>query len=146
MAQNSVWSPAQCSWWYMTQNDQSVNQSKWTNCLWRLSFVTMGNEFAEGINVSQSYWFRMTWVNDGRFPLKVPWNQNWSFLGVSINMLVLRLSISQCAPKQWPNSHLEDISIQSLQFVTSAKTAQRRFWRHIVLHLLIKLSVQSNAL
>ncbi len=48
-----------------------------------------------------------------------PWNE--SFLGVSINMLVLRLSISQCAPKQWQNSHLGDISIQSWQFVTSAK-------------------------
>ncbi len=53
--------------------------------------------------------------------LKSPWNQNESFLGVSINMLVLRLSISQCAPKQWQNSDLEDISIQSLQFVTFAK-------------------------
>ncbi len=80
------------------------------------------------------------------FSLKVPWNQIWSFLGVSINMLVLRLSVCQCAPKQWQNSHLEDISIQSLQFVTSAKTAQWFFWRHIVLHLPIKLSVQSNAL
>ncbi len=54
-------------------------------------------------------------------------------------MLVLSLSVCQCAPKQWQNSHLEDISIQSLQFVTSAKTAQWFLWRHIVLHLLIKL-------
>ncbi len=31
--------------------------------------------------------------------LKVPWNQNESFVGVSIHMLVLRLSVRQCAPK-----------------------------------------------
>ncbi len=43
------------------------SDSKWTNRLWRLSFVTLDNE----LHVSQFYWFRMTWVNDDRFPLTV---------------------------------------------------------------------------
>jgi len=46
------------------------------------------------------------------------WNLQWlvyylSFLAFSMNMLALRLSISWCVPKQWQNSHLGDISIQT---------------------------------
>ncbi len=67
-----------------------------------------------------------------------PWNE--SFLGVSINMLVLRLSISQCAPKQWQNSHLGDISIQSWQFVTSAK------WIKVFFDITSYFSFSSNFL
>ncbi len=38
----------------------------------------------------------------GQRDLKVPWNQNWSCLGVSINMLVLRLSVCSKTVTKFP--------------------------------------------
>ncbi len=86
---------------------------------------------------------RFYFVINPKDTLKVPWTQNWIFLGASINMLVLRLSVCQCAPKQWQHSHLEDISVQSLKFVTSANSSTIFLTSHRTSHFCpIKCSLE----
>jgi len=83
------------------------------------------------VMISQIIWTLLLPNFVNKTSLKSPWKQNWSFLVFSMNMLALLISISKCAPKQWQNSYLEDISVQNLQSLTSANMDQWFWWHHV---------------